>query len=145
LERFAGAGSAFTRAGMDLPGELVFEPGKDAVGAARQMLARADRPTAVLALWEGLAIATARAAGDLGLVLGKDLDLVGWTTEQNYRARVEREFREGPAPSWILWDTGEMARIAVARLAWHHRDPGLKPLRISVPTRLALPAQRKEA
>jgi DNA-binding LacI/PurR family transcriptional regulator len=141
LERFAGAGAAFTRAGLDFPRELVFAPEKDAADAARRMLSRADRPTAVLALWEGLALAVARAARDLGLVLGKDLDLVGWATEQSYRGRVEREFREGPAPAWVLWDSGEMARIAVARLAWHHRDPGLKPLRISVPTRLALAGQ----
>jgi len=140
LERFAGASSALTRAGLELPRDSVFDPGKDPAGAARRMLTRADRPTAILALWEGLALAVARAARDLGLVLGRDLDMVGWTTEQMYRARVEREHRDGRSPAWVLWDTGEMARIAITRLVWHHRDAGLRPLRISVPTRLALPA-----
>jgi hypothetical protein len=30
----------------------------------------------------------------------------------------------------------ELAHIAMTRLLWHQREPNLKPLRISVPTRM---------
>jgi hypothetical protein len=90
----------------------------------------------VLTLWTAHTVAVGRAARQLGLKLGEDLELVGWSTEQGYRNHIEREFGPGKAPPTVVWDTLEMAHIAMTRLLWHVREPGLKPLRISVPTRL---------
>jgi len=139
LERFAGAGCAFSRHGLELPRELVASPDGDLEAAARELLSRPDRPTAVLAMWLGQAVAAFRAARALGLVLGRDLDMVGWTNEELYREQIVREFGSGQAPPMVVWSTDEMARVAVARLEWRLRDRSLRPLRITIPTRLALP------
>lgn len=135
-ERFTGAESAFLKRGLELPREYVVEAGPEPERAARELLLRADRPTAVMSMWTGMALTVARAARELGLTIGEDLDLVAWATEKGYRNLMEREFGRGKAPPTVVWSTEEMARIAVTRLLWHVRDPKLKPLRISVPARL---------
>jgi DNA-binding LacI/PurR family transcriptional regulator len=140
LERFAGARTALTARGLDFASKRVLSEGALDETAARKMLERRDRPTAVLAMWVGQTLAVGRAARSLGLELGKDLDLVGWCTEDKYAAVVEREFGPGQAPPVVVWSSREMADIALARLVWHVREPGLKPLRISVPTRLVTSA-----
>ncbi|HOX06181.1 MAG TPA: GntR family transcriptional regulator [Planctomycetota bacterium] len=141
LERFAGAGSAFTRHGAELPRGLIVPPAGDREAAAREMLSRPDRPTAVLAMWLGEVQAVCRAARSLKLVPGRDLDVVGWSNEEVYREQIVREFGAAGAPPMVVWSTDEMARVAVARLEWRLRDRELRPLRISIPTRLVLPAE----
>jgi DNA-binding LacI/PurR family transcriptional regulator len=136
LLRFAGAQSAFHSRGRELPRKRVTVPSEDAEASARQLLSRKNRPTAVLALWAGLGVAVGRAAAQLNLKLGDDLELVTWTTENGYRNRIQREFGVKTAPPTVVWNTDEMAEITVDRLLWHLREPDLKPLRISVPTRL---------
>jgi DNA-binding LacI/PurR family transcriptional regulator len=145
LERFAGARTAFTARGLDIPAGQLYAQGPWDEAAARRMLERRDRPTAVLAMWVGQTLAVGRAARSLGLDLGKDLDLIGWCTETKYAAVIEREFGPGQAPPVVVWNSREMADIALARLLWHLRQPNLKPLRISVPTRLVPAGGRLEA
>jgi DNA-binding LacI/PurR family transcriptional regulator len=145
LERFTGAQAAFLRRGAEFPREYVFSPAEaEAERAAREILARPDRPAAVLTLWTTVTLSVARAARSLGLVIGRDLDLVGWSTEHGYRIHLEREFGPGQAPPTVVWSTEEMARIAVTRLAWRLREPALAPLRISVPARLLVAGQERE-
>jgi len=141
LERFSGARAAFTARGLDIPQKYVFAEAPDEK-TAREMLSRPDRPTAVLAMWVGQTLAVGRAARSLGLELGRDLDMVGWCTEENYSASIEREFGPGKAPPVVVWSTEEMAKIALARLLWHLREPNLKPLRVSVPMRLVASADQ---
>ncbi len=137
LERFAGAGCAFTKHGLELSRDMVVSPEGDLETAARELLSRADRPDGVLAMWMGHAVAVCRAARELGLAPGRDLDLVGWANEEVYREELRREL--GPeAPPMVVWSTDEMARIAIARLEWKLRDRTIRPLRITLPTRLAL-------
>jgi len=140
LERFTGAQAAFLKRGLELPRELIAEPadGGDAAldAAARTLLSRPDRPTAVLAMWTSHAVALARVARALGLEIGRDLDMVAWSTELGYRAQLEREFGAGRAPAAVIWNPEEMARLAVARLHWRLREPGMASLRITVPLRL---------
>ncbi len=142
LERFTGAQAGFLRRGRELSREFIVEttnrPEEDE-RAIRALLSRPDRPTAVLALWAGVSLTVARISRELGLEIGRDLDLVAWSTEIGYHTQIEREFGPGRAPATVVWDTEEGARIAANRLAWRQREPGLAPIRISVPTRLALP------
>jgi DNA-binding LacI/PurR family transcriptional regulator len=141
VERFTGAEAAFLRRGLEMPRELIFDHGGNFEQVAREMLTRADRPTAVLSLWTGQTLTLAKVARELGLELGEDLHVVGWATEQGYRNYMEREFGPGKAPPTVVWSTTEMCRIAVTRLLWHVREPNLKPLRVSVPTRLITSAK----
>ncbi len=136
-ERFTGAEASFLKRGLELPREYITAvAGVDHERAATEMLSRSDRPTAVLSLWTSQSIAVGRAARNLGLELGKDLDLVGWSTEKGYHSLIEREYGPGKAPPAVVWSTEEMCRIAITRLLWHVREPGLHPLRVSVPTTL---------
>ncbi|EFK97521.1 hypothetical protein LDC_0436, partial [sediment metagenome] len=74
VERRCGAAGALGRAGLELPGDLLvsvpLHDPRAAVGPVTELLSRADRPTAVLALWQGLGPVVARAARDLGLAPG---------------------------------------------------------------------------
>ncbi|MHC4913935.1 MAG: GntR family transcriptional regulator [Planctomycetota bacterium] len=141
LERFAGARTAFTARGRDISRKYLFDRGPWEAAAAKRMLGRSDRPTAVLCMWVGATLAVGRAARDLGMKLGEDLHIVGWCTEAKYSSVIEREFGPGKAPPVIVWSTAELATIALARLLWHLREPRIKPLRVSVPTRLVPSAE----
>jgi DNA-binding LacI/PurR family transcriptional regulator len=146
LERYSGATCAFIRAGRQMPTEYTLShPDYWNQQAIREMLTRHDRPTAILSLWSDLTISTCRIARDLGLVPGRDLDIIGWSTEEGYRAHIQQQLGTASSPPpTIVWSTAEMARTAITRLLWHIREPGLKPLRVSIPTRLVLSPQTLE-
>jgi len=137
LERFAGARTALTARGLDFAKKDIYTDARDEE-RVRKVLSRSDRPRAILTMWVGQTLAAGKVARELGLELGKDLDLVGWSTEANYHSTIERGFGPGKAPPVVVWSTDEMAQIALARLLWHQREPNLKPLRVSVPMRLVI-------
>jgi hypothetical protein len=78
----------------------------------------------------------ARAARKLGLEVGKDLDIVGWTTDDEYDDLVSQEFSDCEAPAMIVWDHRDMAKIALERIELRRRSPDLHAVRITVPVRL---------
>jgi DNA-binding LacI/PurR family transcriptional regulator len=135
LERFTGAEAGFLRHGARIDPELIVDKGLEEA-EAHELLSRKNRPTAVLAMWRGQAVAVARAARSLGLVLGRDLDLVGWSTEYEYRELLGGEFAGGPVPAMVVWDHRQMARIAIERLELRRQNPNLACVRITVSSRL---------
>jgi DNA-binding LacI/PurR family transcriptional regulator len=142
-ERFGGAAAAVGAAGLDLPlAQRLETAGGDAEALALKLLSRRDRPRAILALWSGLAAAAAAAARKLGLVVGKDLDLIGWTIEEQYEAYAAN-FAGGPVPPTIVWSSSDMARMAVARLSDRLANPKLPPMRINVAARLRAGGTKK--
>jgi DNA-binding LacI/PurR family transcriptional regulator len=150
-ERFGGACAAMAAAGLpapqtyplDFPGGLTDEERRE---RARKLLATEHRPRAVLALWGPLTAAVVAAARGLGMVPGRDLDVVGWAPEQAYREVFAAAFeRPEDLPAAVVWSAEDMARTAVARLAQRRENPELPPLRINVPTRLQLPRQEQES
>jgi DNA-binding LacI/PurR family transcriptional regulator len=143
LGRFAGAVAGLIRAGLELPPDLRIETDEAGVqDAARALLARPDRPTAVIALWTGVSLAVARAAHELGLVLGKDLDLVGWAMQELYASAFRPGFPEGRVPPAVVWSVADMAGTAISRLTERRASPNLPPLRINVPVRLRMPEEQ---
>jgi GntR family transcriptional regulator, arabinose operon transcriptional repressor len=141
LERFTGAQMAFIRHGIELRKKYVVDQAADVL-AARKLLERQDRPTAVLCMWRSQTVAMARAAVELGLKLGRDLDLVGWTTEDEYAGLKDQVFSDGNLPAMIVWEPRDMARIALERIELRRRQPGLHPVRITVPVRLVAPKEK---
>jgi DNA-binding LacI/PurR family transcriptional regulator len=143
VERCCGALGGLARAGLELPRELVANvPQQDAdaaARAARELLARPDRPTAVLALWQGLGPAVARAAQDLGLAPGRDLDLVGWSVEEDYAREFLSTFPAGWAPPAITWSAARLAEACISRLLQRRAEPRLAPALTRIPVRLTLP------
>ncbi|MHC4915435.1 MAG: GntR family transcriptional regulator [Planctomycetota bacterium] len=136
-ERFAGAVAALVASGLELPPEMRCPAGDaDSRQRARELLRRTDRPTGVLALWRGISMELAAEAAAQGLVLGKDLDIVGWSPEEDYEDYRRRTGEHGPVPAAVLWSIDHMARMGISRLSERRRDLYLPPIRLSVPTRL---------
>lgn len=81
VDRLEPYRAGLQRAGLPVTPELIAECGptiEDGYRAAQQLLAQPQRPTAILAINDLLAIGVLRAAGDLGLQVPKDLSLVGF-------------------------------------------------------------------
>jgi len=137
LARLGGATVGLLRAGIELGPELRVEAsGADIRDRARALLSRADRPTAVIALWQWAAAGLAAAARELGLVPGRDFELVGWCTEEEFLAEYRPAFAGGPVPPTLVWSIRAMAELAVSRLVERRANPGLLPVRINVPVAL---------
>jgi LacI family transcriptional regulator len=137
-ERFGGAAAGLTAAGLARAEFLQDTPRQKIPETARALLSRPDRPTAVLALWYDAASEIAQAAAEMGLTLGRDLDVVGWTPEESldtYRGF----FKHGVVPPAMVWSATELARVAIARLVERRQHPARPSTLLKVPTRLWQP------
>jgi DNA-binding LacI/PurR family transcriptional regulator len=136
VERFSGAVGGLARAGVVLPARMRVEVGEGELDVARErvrrLLSAPNRPTAVLALWQGMSGAVASAAKDAGLKIGRDLDVVAWRIEEESGA-------VGRACPSILWSVRELAEMCIIRLAQRRADPNLPVTKTRIPTRLELP------
>jgi LacI family transcriptional regulator len=146
-ERYCGAVGAMARAGLELPREMIVSaPQQDVPAATRiaaELLARPDRPTAVLALWQGFALAVAQAAKELGLLPGRDLDLVGWAIEEEYETVFLRNFPAGWAPPAITWSCSRLAEACISRLLQRRANPREAPVLTRIPVKFTLPEGRE--
>jgi len=130
-QRLGGSVGALARAGLRLQSNMIIEaPYRDAAAfakAARALLSRKDPPTAVVALWRHAAVAVGRAARELGLVIGKDLDLVGWCTAEAYESTFVPSFPPGQVPPAMVWSVAEMVRAAHSLLEMRRANPDAPP------------------
>jgi LacI family transcriptional regulator len=138
-ERFGGAVSALAAEGM----EFSHRSGADRlslqmVQEARAMLSGPDRPTAVLALWQQVAVPVASVARELGLKIGKDLELVSWCAEELYEGPFVSSMGGARIPA-VVWSAATMAQTAISRLLERRTNPKLPPVRINVETKLRVP------
>lgn len=125
-DRLGGALSAVIQAGADIPEEMRILAERSRQEDARQrlaeMLSRESRPTGLVALWREHTATAVSVAGELGLQVGRDLDIVGWGTGP-------REPGEVGLPR-ISWSVAEMAEMAVARLEHRRAAPDM-PVTVS--------------
>jgi LacI family transcriptional regulator len=139
-ERYAGAVGGLSRFGRELSPDLrVLVPYDDqeaALAGARRLLSRPDRPTAVLALWQPMVRVVVRAAAELGLVPGRDFEMVGWWTEDTREREYDALFPNGPVPPVVTWSIATMAEIAFSRIRERHARPGLPAITLKIPARL---------
>ena len=136
VERWGGAVAGLRRRGLAILPELVATGvSMRNVEAAQALLARPDRPTAVIALWANVATAVARAAANLGLEFGRDVEIVGWATEEEFESYRDL-FPNNRAPASVTWRIETLAEMTLARLAERRAKPGLPVARINVETRL---------
>jgi len=138
-ERFGGAAAALAAAGLPIDPKLMPDtPWAKLPEAVRKMLDRRDRPTAVLALWHNPVMDLVLAAAELGMELGRDLAVVGWTPEEDW-STYRALFGGGQVPPTMTWSIAELARKTIARLAERRANPGMSPTLIKVPAKLKLP------
>ena len=109
-QRWNGWHKTLTAAGVEpLVAYTGPRPATDAYTAARELLDRPDRPTALLCFSDVYAAHAVRAAADLGLHVPTDLSVVGYDD-----ADFAASFR--PALTTIRQEVGEKGRAAVAAL-----------------------------
>jgi DNA-binding LacI/PurR family transcriptional regulator len=136
-ERFGGVSAALTAAGLKARPEFMLDtPPVKTAQAARKLLARSNRPTGVLGLWHDAASELVRAAADLGLRPGEDVEIVGWTAEEQYDSAYRVAFDGTALPPTMVWSIAELARLTIARLAERRARPAMPPTLIKVPVRL---------
>jgi LacI family transcriptional regulator len=139
-ERFGGVAAGIAAAGLVASREFMLDtPGPKVAAAARRLLARRNRPTGVLGLWHDAASELVRAARELRLKPGRDVEIVGWTAQEQYEGAYRMLFNGAELPATMVWSIAELARMTVARLAERRAKPAMPPALIKVPARLRLP------
>jgi LacI family transcriptional regulator len=133
-DRLAGYRAALAGAGFEPDRSLVAEADFEVAGgraAAARLLSLPDRPTAVVAFNDNLAVGAFQAARELGLELPRDLSVVGFDDSEQAPLVT-------PALTTMRQPLGEMARMAVSlltRLLAGHRVEGLE---VELATRLVV-------
>jgi len=142
--RYGGAAAALAAEGLSFSHVLDRDLGApDLATRAREVLGASDRPDGVLALWRPMAAATITAARELGLSIGRDFRMVGWSSEAVYEQGFVPLFEGGPVPPTVVWSTRVMAETALARLAERRARPEVPAIRMTVPARLEIREEAK--
>jgi LacI family transcriptional regulator len=133
-ERLNGYQAALAAAGVLASPELVqcgnFEIA-DGRGAARRLLALDDRPTAIFACNDNMAIGALRAAAERGLRVPEDLSIVGFDDSELSRVVT-------PALTTVRQPLEEMGRMAVSLLSRLIDRQTVETLRVELATRLVV-------
>jgi LacI family transcriptional regulator len=132
-ERLEGFRAAMGRRGLEIPTSYVLtcEFYSQELGAKgmNRLLALSDRPTAVFAANDLMAMGAWQAATGKGLRMGKDLSLVGYDD-------IPPVSQPPYALTTIHQDFYAMAVKASEMLIRHMEDPSAKPRQILLPARL---------
>ena len=134
LDRLEPYQECLCSAGLPLDPALIVPCGpaiEDGYQAARQLLALADRPTAVVAINDLLALGVLRAAADCGLSVPADLSVVGFDDIELARYLTPRLTT---ATRDAVRMGREAARLALARL----QDPDAPRRTIHVASELVI-------
>jgi LacI family transcriptional regulator len=99
--------------------------------AIRAMLSAPDRPTAVMCLFDGLALAVLETAAELGLSVPGDLSVLGFDN-------IASAAHARPALSTFDSDTLASARTLAELLVARLRSPDLPPVHRLIRPRLVL-------
>jgi DNA-binding LacI/PurR family transcriptional regulator len=140
--RFAGAAEVLLREGLSIDAQGWHDiPDSIDPAVAREYLLQ-NRPTAVLALWQTAAQALVRAARELGLKPGKDLEIVGWTLEEGFDRHYTSAFPElQSACATVTWSMADVARMVLDRIEERHRKPDQPNVSVLLPMRLREPTE----
>jgi LacI family transcriptional regulator len=121
-------------AGLPVDQDLITRCGptiEDGYQAALQLLKLPERPTALIAINDLLAIGALRAAEDLGLQIPTDLSLVGYDDIHMAKYLV-------PRLTTVSKNSIRVGREAVRQLLARIADPDLPRQKLSIPPRLII-------
>ncbi len=126
--------ASLAAAGLPEAPELIVDCGptiEDGYQAARRLLALAERPTAILAINDLLAVGVLRAAGDLGLHVPVDLSVVGFDDIDAARYLT-------PRLTTAAKDAVHLGREAVRLALQRIQNPALPRQIVNVPTQFVV-------
>ena len=136
-ERFAGAAAGMAACGRSFSPEFTLDASEgDRDAMIRELLERPDRPDGICVFWKNLARQVKSIADELGIRVGTDLELVGWTVEEFWEEEHAANFPMKDVPPAVVWSAKDMAGAALERLELRRSGKAGKPLRINVPTRI---------
>jgi hypothetical protein len=141
LERYSGVVGELARREMRLPADLIVDDvqrheTENLYERVNALLASPRRPTAIIALWLHRCEVVARALDDLGLRIGRDLDMVGWCPEEQYGSGFVPLFRNGYVPPAAVWSARDMVALSYSRMEERRAKPDMPISLIRVPVRL---------
>lgn len=134
LDRLLPYQESLQAAGLPVAPELIVNCGatmEDGYQAAMQLLALPDRPTALLAVNDLLAMGVLRAASDCGLRVPADVSLVGFDDIPAARFLV-------PRLTTASKDAVHMGREAIRLVLSRLHDPALPRQIVTFPTRFVI-------
>ena len=134
LDRLLPYQESLQAAGLPVAPELIVNCGatmEDGYQAAMQLLALPDRPTALLAVNDLLAMGVLRAASDCGLRVPADVSLVGFDDIPGARFLV-------PRLTTASKDAVHMGREAIRLVLSRLHDPALPRQIVTFPTRFVI-------
>ena len=148
IDRFSGYAGGMAEIGRTLDeDDMIFIPYRDP-GAARAIIGEALRskraPNAFVVPWRHATEAALEALFDAGLVAGRDIDLVGWSTDEAYGFGFIRNTSGIQAPPAMVWSVRAMVELAYARLEQRLAQPGLPFTETRVPMRIRFPEDMTE-
>jgi len=133
-DRLGGYRAALAGAGIEPEAALVAEADFEVAGgrtAAARLLALPDRPTAIVAFNDNLAVGAFQAARELGLELPGDLSVVGFDDSEQAPLVT-------PALTTMRQPLGEMARMAVSLLTRLLAGRRVEALKVELATALVV-------
>jgi DNA-binding LacI/PurR family transcriptional regulator len=139
LERWGGVMAGLRRRGLTIAPEFAvntLEPAPER--ALHRMLSRKGHPTGLVALWPPESHLAVRSAVEAGLIPGKDVEVVGWCSEESY-GQFAAGFSPDTVPAAVTWRMRDLAGRTLAQLAERRLAPDAPPVRVVVTTRLRLP------
>jgi DNA-binding LacI/PurR family transcriptional regulator len=141
LERYSGVAGELARRRMRLPEDLIVDDvqrheTENLYERVKDLLASSRRPTAIIALWLHRCDVVARALDDLGLRIGRDLDMVGWCPAEQYDSGFVPLFRNGDVPPAAVWSVKDMVALCYSRLVERRAKPDMPISLTRVPVRL---------
>ncbi len=139
VDRYSGVVGGLARARTKLAREKTGLNRDEAMReAALKLLSGPKRPTAILALWQTATSGLVQAARELGLVVGKDFEMVGWSTEEDYETGFRILFEGGNVPPAIVWRAASMVETVLERLEVRRGRPDLPAIQLRIPAALRL-------
>jgi DNA-binding LacI/PurR family transcriptional regulator len=136
-DRFGGVAAGLQVCGQSLTRELTVGTSVDSRDDdAVRLLSRRKRPDGIISPWRGFTLSLKKAADKVGLVLGRDVHVVGWCPEEIIVSDYAPHFEGGPLPPTITWSVREMAETALARLSERRSRRDLPPVCIKVAAKL---------
>jgi DNA-binding LacI/PurR family transcriptional regulator len=131
-DRLSGVLAAMQIAGTPMPPENCHHINSEKLEEEITLvLKKQKKPTAYIALWDSHAISLKIVAEKLGLIVGKDLEIVGWCTNDAFKRNYGAIFK-GTNQAVLVWDSNLMIEIALQRLTQIHGNTQTPSIRIKL-------------
>jgi hypothetical protein len=100
------------------------------------MLSAKSRPSAVLVYWQPVAGIVCRVAAELGIAIGRDLDLIGWTSAETWDTHYAPQFKGAEVQPAVTWSVRSLAEAAIRQVERRSADPSSPHQQIRIPASL---------